>query len=100
MSGVGQGGGCELGWEGSGVWSSLERSAVSAAGRGWNCCLHPEPISDALVCSQGLEFWDRVEDRGSLSPQAINGIQTQNKVRNSPSCGPDRSNFTLELDFL
>lgn len=50
----------ELGCKGSGV---------SAAGGGWDCLGHSEPLSDALVVSQGLEFWKRVEDGSSLSPQ-------------------------------
>lgn len=34
-------------------------SEASATGRGWDCLGHPEPLSDALVFIQGLEFLEK-----------------------------------------
>lgn len=59
---MGWGWGSELVWAG---WRGLGSQLQGEAGM----ARHPEPVSDALVFSQGLKFWERVEDGGSLSPQ-------------------------------
>lgn len=49
-------------WTGAGGEPGCQGSEVLAAGRGWDGLGHPEPLSDALVFSQGLEFRKRVEE--------------------------------------
>lgn len=61
-----------LALEGSGVWERLESSASQLQGEADIAC-HPAPVSDALVFSQGLPFWERVEGGGSRSPQGNEG---------------------------
>lgn len=94
---VGQGG-RELGWEGLGVWGRLQRPAVSAARGGWGCLRCPEPVPDAQPRAQDL---GKGGGSGLSEPtRQLMGSRQQNWVCNSPSCGPDHSNPTLDLDLF